>query len=184
LGLSKSSGLTRGTPPWLSESMSRLGGFVSKLSTSSTRHSAPKLNTIQLGPTAVLNPENYAQQTEQNNTIHSRGKLPPWLSRSQDEGISNPDIQLENSLLIPPSREVSSAEDLAESGTTRIAQPRQMLGINKCQSFNCWMKSQMAQTKPSRFCSYLKLGCSDWIIIFCVETGITSQFGSFRNPVI
>ena len=136
LGPTKSSGLTSGTPQRLSGSMSRLGGSLSKLSTSSTRHSAPKLNTIQLGLAAVLNPENYAQQ--QNRIIpFIPGANSPWLSRSQDEGLSNPDIQLEHSLLIPPSREVSSAEDLATSGTTRRARPRRLLGIYKYQSFNC-----------------------------------------------
>ena len=130
LGPTKSSGLTSGTPPRLSGSMSRLGGSLSKLSTSSTRHSAPKLNTIQLGLAAVLNPENYAHQ--QNRIIpFIPGANSPWLSRSQDEGLSNPDIQ------IPLSREVSSAEDLAKSGTTRRARPRRLLGIYKCQSFNC-----------------------------------------------
>ena len=136
LGPTKSPGLTSGTPHRLSGSMSRLGGSLSKLSTSSTRHSAPKLNTIQLGLTAILNPENYAQQ--QNRIIPLiPGATSPWLSRSQDEGLANPDIQLEHSLLIPPTREVSSAEDLAKSGTTRRARPRRLLGIYKCQSFNC-----------------------------------------------
>ena len=61
--------------------MSRLGGSLSKLSTSSTRLTAPKLKTIQLGLAADLNPENYAQQ--QNRMIPI---IPTWQNLGGQKG--------------------------------------------------------------------------------------------------
>ena len=137
LGQSPPASRPGSTSSRLGGSLSRLGGSLSKLSGSSTRLcSSPKLNTIQMGLAAILKPENYMQQ--QNRIMpFIPGACSTWLSKSQDEGLSNPDIQLENTLSIPPNREVSSAEDLMKTGSTRRARPRKLLGIYKCQSFNC-----------------------------------------------
>ena len=68
----------------------QLGGSLPKLSAS-----PPRLNTIQLGLAAILNPENYIQQ--------QRHKLPfipgafsrAWLGGSQEEGLASSRLGVE-----------------------------------------------------------------------------------------
>jgi hypothetical protein len=40
----------------------------------------------------------------------------------------------------------------------------------------------LPQTKPSRFCSYLKLGCSVWIIVQYIETVSPCRFFPIQLP--
>ena len=123
------------TPPRVGGSMTHLGGSLPKLS--STRISTSKLNTIQLGLASVLNPETYVQQQKKIMPFIP-GANTSWLSRSQEESLFDQDNHsLENSRLLPLRREVASTEDLEKSGTARKARPKRLLGIYKCQSFNC-----------------------------------------------
>ena len=113
-----------------------------KLSVSPPRHnSIPKLNTIQMGLAAVLNPDNYLQQQKRKIPFIPGAFITPWLSRSQDEDLSVPPENMEKTvsspLIFPTSGEKMSSEDLSKVGGSRRPRPRRLLGINKCQSFNC-----------------------------------------------
>ena len=126
----------------LDGSQSHLSGSSPKLSGSSPRlSSSPKLNTIQMGLAAVLNPENYIQQQKRKIPFIPGAFMSPWLSKSHDEGLSAPAENMEKTvsspLIFTAGGEGASAEDLVKVGSSRRPRPRRLLGINKCQSFNC-----------------------------------------------
>ena len=94
-----------------------------------------------MGLAAVLNPENYIQQQKRKIPFIPGAFMSPWLSKSQDDGLSAPAENMEKTvsspLIFTTGGKEASAEDLVKVGSSRRPRPRRLLGINKCQSFNC-----------------------------------------------
>ena len=68
----------------------QLGGSLPKLSAS-----PPRLNTIQLGLAAILNPENYIQQQRHKLPFIPGAFSPAWLGGSQEEGLASSRLGVE-----------------------------------------------------------------------------------------